>query len=91
MKVALRVRPVFGDEKNITKISDDWKEITFCNPSNKSEVQRFGFDVIFPPQCDQEDLYRQVADPVLQSALSGFNGTIFAYGQTGFNLLFIIT
>lgn len=31
----------------------------------------------------QKDLYEQTARPLVDSVLEGFNGTIFAYGQTG--------
>lgn len=29
------------------------------------------------------DLYRHIAFPIVEKALQGYNGTIFAYGQTG--------
>lgn len=28
-------------------------------------------------------LYRSIAEPVVDSVLEGYNGTVFAYGQTG--------
>lgn len=31
----------------------------------------------------QQDLYDETANPIVQDVLEGFNGTIFAYGQTG--------
>ena len=31
----------------------------------------------------QKDFYEQTARPLVDSVLEGFNGTIFAYGQTG--------
>ena len=31
----------------------------------------------------QEEIYNQTAFPIVESVLEGFNGTIFAYGQTG--------
>ncbi len=31
----------------------------------------------------QKDLYEQTARTLVDSVLEGFNGTIFAYGQTG--------
>ncbi|EOD35745.1 hypothetical protein EMIHUDRAFT_71030, partial [Emiliania huxleyi CCMP1516] len=35
------------------------------------------------PDADQESIYSEVAVPVLESVLQGYNGTILAYGQTG--------
>lgn len=40
------------------------------------------YDKVFKPNVRQEDLYNAVALPVVKDVLSGFNGTIFAYGQT---------
>jgi len=31
----------------------------------------------------QEDLYNQTASPIVENVFEGYNGTIFAYGQTG--------
>ena len=32
--------------------------------------------------ANQEEVYEQAARPIIESVLEGFNGTIFAYGQT---------
>ena len=42
----------------------------------------FGFDHIFPMDTTQKAIYEITAKPVVMSCLAGFNGTIFAYGQT---------
>ena len=39
------------------------------------------FDAVFGPVCTQADIYDSVASPIVESALGGVNGTIFAYGQ----------
>lgn len=46
-------------------------------------TQQFTFDAIFAPDSTQEQVYEDAARPVLDSVLDGYNGTIFAYGQTG--------
>lgn len=38
---------------------------------------------VFRPDVQQEYVYDRVARDVVYSSLSGYNGTIFAYGQTG--------
>ena len=43
----------------------------------------FAFDRVFPPTTQQVEIYKEVAQPVIKSVFSGFNGTMFAYGQTG--------
>lgn len=37
----------------------------------------------FQPGCLQEKVFKQAALPIIESVLEGYNGTIFAYGQTG--------
>ncbi|GAA5865522.1 hypothetical protein JCM3774_002037 [Rhodotorula dairenensis] len=38
---------------------------------------------VYGPEADQGMLYNDVAKPILQQVLQGYNCTIFAYGQTG--------
>jgi Cdc6-like AAA superfamily ATPase len=39
--------------------------------------------MVFEPVCRQENIFKQAALPIIESVLEGYNGTIFAYGQTG--------
>ncbi|EPS43828.1 hypothetical protein H072_2134 [Dactylellina haptotyla CBS 200.50] len=41
------------------------------------------FDRVFGPEADQSMIYDDVVAPIVEEMLSGFNCTIFAYGQTG--------
>lgn len=43
----------------------------------------YPFDCVFGPQADQTLLYNDVVAPLLEQVLSGYNCTLFAYGQTG--------
>ena len=43
----------------------------------------FAFDRIFGPDTHQVEIYKEVGGPIIKSVIGGFNGTIFAYGQTG--------
>uniref|UniRef100_A0A915D0Q4 Kinesin-like protein n=1 Tax=Ditylenchus dipsaci TaxID=166011 RepID=A0A915D0Q4_9BILA len=43
----------------------------------------YTFDEVFDYQSDQITIYNQVARPIVENVLKGYNGTIFAYGQTG--------
>ena len=42
----------------------------------------FNFDAVFSPNAHQEEIYMAAAQPIIESVLQGFNGTVFAYGQT---------
>ena len=45
-------------------------------------VNRFEFDRVFDMESQQKEVYDIAARPIIDSVLEGFNGTIFAYGQT---------
>lgn len=89
VKVAVRCRPLSEKEKeedfeNIVKVQTDRGEIVVMNDKKPGEKERvFSFDMAFEPYCKQEFVFKQAALPIIQSVLSGYNGTIFAYGQTG--------
>lgn len=79
IRVFCRVRPLSGTEQeqgaeNITKPLD-----SMTLEVNGSD--RFQFDAVFFPGT-QEEIFEDCRD-LVQSALDGYNVTIFAYGQTG--------
>ncbi|XP_018092567.1 kinesin-like protein KIF3B isoform X2 [Xenopus laevis] len=43
----------------------------------------FTFDAVYDSNSKQVELYDETFRPLVDSVLLGFNGTIFAYGQTG--------
>lgn len=47
------------------------------------EGQEFPFDRVWGDDSTQEEVYEYIGVPILESAMDGFNSTIFAYGQTG--------
>uniref|UniRef100_A0A3P9JCB3 Kinesin family member 5A n=1 Tax=Oryzias latipes TaxID=8090 RepID=A0A3P9JCB3_ORYLA len=40
------------------------------------------FDQVFPAKASQEEVYNSCAKHIVKDVLGGYNGTIFAYGQT---------
>ena len=52
--------------------------------------KEFTFDVVFGPDSKQVDVYNECARKIVDSVLEGYNGTIFAYGQTGTGQLTMI-
>lgn len=59
--------------------------ITMKNPraSANEAAKNFTFDSVFAADVMQIDIYNTCAASVVESVLNGYNGTIFAYGQTG--------
>lgn len=43
----------------------------------------FTFDKIFTPDATQDDIFTEVAHPIIDSSLLGYSGLILAYGPTG--------
>lgn len=44
--------------------------------------KNFNFDHVVQPKATQLEVYEIVAKPIVADVLNGYNGTIFAYGQT---------
>lgn len=85
--VHCRVRPLSDDDIRVYG-KDTIMEIVDPNKSIialKREFDRksFIFDSVFDTNSIQKDVYAKIAEPVVTSVLQGYNGTIFAYGQTG--------
>jgi len=89
IKVVFRVRPLNSKEKNDgRKISTIAHEksgvIEIKSPDHDNDASKtFSFDSVFSEHSTQRQIYDTCAAPVVSSVLDGYNGTIFAYGQTG--------
>uniref|UniRef100_A0A8C7ZLK9 Kinesin-like protein n=1 Tax=Oryzias sinensis TaxID=183150 RepID=A0A8C7ZLK9_9TELE len=89
VKVVVRCRPLNQREKMTGfKQAVTVDEIRGTITVNKFETAQeppktFTFDTVFGPESKQLDVYNLTARPIVDSVLEGYNGTIFAYGQTG--------
>ncbi|KAI9190363.1 hypothetical protein H9P43_001797 [Blastocladiella emersonii ATCC 22665] len=90
VKVVLRCRPFSEKEKaaghaNIVKIDETDARVCITDPNagTGDAPKCFTFDSAFDWNCKQLDVYNKTALPIVESVLNGYNGTIFAYGQTG--------
>lgn len=43
----------------------------------------YDFDAVFDFNSKQQEIYNEACKPIVDGILEGYNGTIFAYGQTG--------
>uniref|UniRef100_A0A8C8H3K2 Kinesin-like protein n=1 Tax=Oncorhynchus tshawytscha TaxID=74940 RepID=A0A8C8H3K2_ONCTS len=50
---------------------------------DKAARKMYTFDMVFGPAAKQIDVYKSVVCPILDEVISGYNCTVFAYGQTG--------
>ena len=88
VKVIVRVRPMNGREKdknctNIVQADPANFQVCLTNPAEPDTQKAFGFDAVFPMDSQQQTVYEEAAFQLVESVLEGYNGTIFAYGQTG--------
>ena len=86
VKVAIRVRPM--NKHEIERKSKLCVDVNTTNnsvscTSDKNETKTFQFDYVYPMDTTQREVYDQVAFPIVESIFQGYNGTVFAYGQTG--------
>ncbi|OBS75855.1 hypothetical protein A6R68_17693, partial [Neotoma lepida] len=69
----LQVSPSFGDSSMSVLVS---------HPGAMHQGKPYVFDRVLPPNTTQEQVYNACAKQIVKDVLEGYNGTIFAYGQT---------
>ncbi|XP_041821756.1 kinesin heavy chain-like [Chelmon rostratus] len=79
VRVMCRFRPlneaeITRGDKYIPKFKEDDTVVITSKP--------YVFDRVLPPNTSQEQVYNQCAKQIVKDVLGGYNGTIFAYGQT---------
>nr|CAG4640630.1 EOG090X014G [Eulimnadia texana] len=82
IKVVCRFRPLNDSEERAGS-----KFIAKFPPGDDDQCINLGgklyiFDKIFKPNATQEKVYNEAAKSIVKDVLMGYNGTIFAYGQT---------
>uniref|UniRef100_A0A0K0DKJ6 Kinesin-like protein n=1 Tax=Angiostrongylus cantonensis TaxID=6313 RepID=A0A0K0DKJ6_ANGCA len=89
VRVVVRCRPLSNVEigqghQSIISMYPDRGLVELRNPRDLEEPSKdFTFDAIYNESSKQMDLYDESFRDLVDSVLNGFNGTIFAYGQTG--------
>ncbi|KAK6751133.1 hypothetical protein RB195_002854 [Necator americanus] len=89
VRVIVRCRPLSEAEisqghQSIVSMYPDRGLVELRNPKELQDPSKdFTFDAIYNESSKQTDLYDETFRDLVDSVLNGFNGTIFAYGQTG--------
>ena len=86
IKVSVRCRPMSQKEKNegyqnCVDVDSDRGEVS-VNLINMPR-RTFWYDKAYGMDSTQEQVFQETAMPIVESVCQGYNGTIFAYGQTG--------
>lgn len=92
IQVVIRCRPLSRKEKEenrqpIVEIDGEQRYIAIKNPEEPNEQPKsFTFDGTFDENTQQKFFYEEACFGLIENVIEGFNGTIFAYGQTGYAL-----
>ncbi|AQL01088.1 Kinesin-like protein KCA2 [Zea mays] len=83
VKVFCRCRPLFEDEgPSVLEFPDDFSiRVNTGDESLTNPKKDYEFDRVYGPHIGQGELFLDV-QPFVQSALDGYNISIFAYGQS---------
>uniref|UniRef100_A0A3B1IVR4 Kinesin family member 5A n=1 Tax=Astyanax mexicanus TaxID=7994 RepID=A0A3B1IVR4_ASTMX len=79
IKVLCRFRPL--NQSEIVR-GDKFLPVFQENDTVILGGKSFAFDRVFPTNTTQEQVYNSCAKQIVTDVLGGYNGTIFAYGQT---------
>ncbi|KAL8594876.1 Kinesin-like protein kif3b [Nucella lapillus] len=90
VKVVVRCRPLNEKEKKggchrIVDLVGKTGTVEVKNPKGVANEppKSFTFDAVYDWNSKQQDVYDETVHDLVECVLEGFNGTIFAYGQTG--------
>ncbi|KAG7305298.1 hypothetical protein JYU34_009343 [Plutella xylostella] len=85
IKVVVKVRPLISREIE-DKLSYQWRvknnTLYQLDQSGREYGSSFTFDKVYDEKTRTNDVYNDIAKPIVEAATAGINGTIFAYGQT---------
>ena len=86
IKVSVRCRPMSSKERaegyqSCVEVDGERGEVIVRMPNQP--VRNFFYDKAYGQSSTQEQVFQETAMPIVESVCQGYNGTIFAYGQTG--------
>ncbi|CAM8950256.1 unnamed protein product [Rhodiola kirilowii] len=76
--VTVRARPLSSEDAKTSPWKICGNSISFSNNNSF----KFDFDRIFGEDCKTDEVYRACTKEIVAGVVRGFNGTVFAYGQT---------
>ena len=89
IQLVVRMRPFNTKEKNegrksIVDMDMELNQVSIINPEHPDAPPKaFTFDSVYDGETQQRAFYEESCFQLVENVLVGFNGTIFAYGQTG--------
>ncbi|KAJ3289845.1 hypothetical protein HK104_007174, partial [Borealophlyctis nickersoniae] len=92
VQVAVRIRPVSDRDRQHPRGARQVVQVVAPDgtPDERRGTtvmvdgrKKFNFDKVFGPECNQEEVYVETVEPLVERFLEGYNVTVLAYGQTG--------
>lgn len=88
VRVVIRCRPPNSSERErneplIVTMDQRNGSVRVQRPDAENEFKTFTFDNVYAPDTKQISIFNDIAKPIIDSVLNGYNGTLFCYGQTG--------
>ncbi|XP_049741551.1 centromere-associated protein E isoform X1 [Elephas maximus indicus] len=80
--VCVRVRPLNSREEALGEDTQVYWKTDKNTIYQVDGSKSFNFDRVFHSNETTKNVYEEIAVPIIESAIQGYNGTIFAYGQT---------
>ncbi|XP_045763607.1 kinesin-related protein 4-like isoform X2 [Maniola jurtina] len=94
IKVVVKVRPLIRREIE-DKLLLQWRVVNNAlvqiDQNGRESGPYFTFDKVYDERSKTSDVYNDIAKPIVEAATAGFNGTIFAYGQTSSGKTYTMT
>eukprot|EP00117_Sycon_ciliatum_P033371 scpid22121/ scgid25693/ Kinesin-like protein KIF17; KIF3-related motor protein len=99
VKVIVRCRPLNRREKDlncgvVVQMDEKTGQVGLVKPGaegKKEPPKNFTFDGAFFVNSLTETIYENIGFPLVEGVMEGYNGTVFAYGQTGCGKSFSMT
>lgn len=88
VRVMVRCRPMNKREKergafSVMNLDEKAKTASIKDPREEENIRLFTYDAVFKSETAQAKIYETSTFPILEAVFNGYNGTVFAYGQTG--------
>eukprot|EP00127_Corallochytrium_limacisporum_P006334 Clim_evm45s225 gene=Clim_evmTU45s225 len=82
--VAVRVRPLKPSDPDAGRHVWDiqGRQLSLILEDSGGRSNTFHANHVYGPESQTDKIYQELASPIVEGSLEGFNGTIFAYGQT---------
>eukprot|EP00055_Hartaetosiga_balthica_P007617 m.26433 g.26433 ORF g.26433 m.26433 type:complete len:1233 (+) comp5858_c0_seq1:355-4053(+) len=88
VRVIVRCRPLNRREKDlkckvVVDVFNDFGQVALAKPGSNDPPKKFTFDGAYGVDSNSKMIYEDMGFPLIEAVLEGYNGTVFAYGQTG--------